>query len=249
MGSGSRAWTPVAAYLYVLHLDGSSLAWEYLRRNTLYQTDWHEQAHHDSRFIQRWGLAFPEDPAFDACRVHPVWRTDPDALVRIFIDEGDAPTDAELFSLWAIPGRKSLFHDGRRLLLTTVLGTRVLRMAIANDVCDGRSFAYVVRAGPRARACWQVVQDHRTTLREADPARRHAFSPRPGRLAVLHMRALQAIDGRAADASQRDIAAAIFGDRRIHEDWHADSELRAQVRHLLRRGHAFTRGDYRSLIT
>lgn len=249
MGSGSRAWTPVAAYLYVLHLDGASLAWEYLRRNTLYQTDWREQAHRDSRFIQRWGLACPENPAFDACMVQPVWRTEPDALLRIFADEGDAPTDAEPFSLWAIPGRKSLLHDGRRLLLTTVLGTRVLRMAIANDVSDGHSFAYAIRSGPRARARWQAVQEHLRALRVAEPVRRYALSPRPSRLAVLHMRALQALDGRAAAASHRDIAAAIFGDQRVAEDWHADSELRAQVRHLLRRGNAFMRGDYRGLIT
>jgi hypothetical protein len=181
--------------------------------------------------------------------VQPAWRTDPDSLVRIFADEGDVATDAEPFSLWAIPGRKSLLHDGRRLQLTTVLGVRVLRMAIANEVCDGSSFAYVIRSGPRARARWQVVQDHLAALRAAEPARRYALSPRPSRLAVLHMRALQALDGRAAGASHRDIAATIFGDRRMAEDWHADSELRAQVRHLLRRGEAYMRTDYRGLVT
>ena len=30
-------WYPTAAYLYVLHLDGPALAWEYLRRNFDYQ--------------------------------------------------------------------------------------------------------------------------------------------------------------------------------------------------------------------
>ena len=30
-------WYPTAAYLYVLHLDGPTLAWEYLRRNPGYR--------------------------------------------------------------------------------------------------------------------------------------------------------------------------------------------------------------------
>jgi len=33
-------WYPTAAYLYVLHLDGPALAWEYLRRNPNYRRDW-----------------------------------------------------------------------------------------------------------------------------------------------------------------------------------------------------------------
>jgi len=33
-------WYPTAAYLYVLHLDGPALSWEYLRRNPEYRLDW-----------------------------------------------------------------------------------------------------------------------------------------------------------------------------------------------------------------
>ena len=33
-------WYPTAAYLYVLHLNGPALAWEYLRRNPDYRRDW-----------------------------------------------------------------------------------------------------------------------------------------------------------------------------------------------------------------
>ena len=33
-------WYPTAAYLYVLHLDGLALAWEYLRRHPDYRLDW-----------------------------------------------------------------------------------------------------------------------------------------------------------------------------------------------------------------
>ena len=194
-------------------------------------------------------MAFPEDPDLDARRAHPVWRPDQDTLVRIVADDSDAVTDAALFSLWAIHGRKSLLHDGRRLILAADLGARVLRLAIANDVCDGGSFAYVIRSGPRAGARWQAVQENLSILRAAEPAKRYAVSPRPGRLAVLHMRALQAVDGQAAGASQREIAEAIFGEKHVADHWHADSELRAQTRHLIHRGQVFVREEYRSLVS
>ena len=38
------AWRASAAYLYVLLLEGPSLAWEYLRRNPDYRRDWHARA-------------------------------------------------------------------------------------------------------------------------------------------------------------------------------------------------------------
>ena len=49
------AWHPVAAYLYVLHLDGPSLAWEYLRRNPEYRRDWRDRWRRGQQ-AQRWGL-------------------------------------------------------------------------------------------------------------------------------------------------------------------------------------------------
>lgn len=194
-------------------------------------------------------MAFPENPDLDARIVQPLWHRAPDTLVRVTADNDDETSDADPFNLWAIPGRKSLRHDGRRLFLTAALGERVLRMAIANNVCDGGSFAYVIRSGPRARARWQAVQEQLASSRATEPAKPYTVIVRPGRLALLHMRALQALDGVLAGASHREIAMAIFGDQRVTEGWHADSELRAQVRHLIRRGEAFRHGDYRSLVT
>lgn len=36
----AESWYPTAAYLYILHLDGSALAWEYLHRHPDYRRDW-----------------------------------------------------------------------------------------------------------------------------------------------------------------------------------------------------------------
>lgn len=60
---------PVAAYLYVLSLDGPDRAWEYLRRNAGYSVDWRRHGHQDASRSGRaggraepWGLRFPGGP-------------------------------------------------------------------------------------------------------------------------------------------------------------------------------------------
>ena len=51
---------PTAAYLYVVSLDGPGLAWEYLRRNEGYRSDWVDAG--GARGAEPWGLRFPRRP-------------------------------------------------------------------------------------------------------------------------------------------------------------------------------------------
>src|SRR5437868_2064966 len=125
------AWQAGAAYLYVLLLDGASLAWEYLRRNPDYRRDWYTAA------------------------------VDP-----------------------------------------------------------------VSAAGPHAARQWQVVRGLRSLLEAGARGTEPMTQRRPSRIAVAHMRSLQALDGILAGASHREIARAIFGVRRIAQAWQPDSELR-----------------------
>jgi hypothetical protein len=67
------------------------------------------------------------------------------------------------------------------------------------------------------------------------------------RVALLHLRALQAIDGVHDGANHRDIGAMLFGAVSTEQRWSADSELRAQVRYLIARAEALTRNGFRSL--
>src|SRR3546814_7271716 len=62
------------------------------------------------------------------------------------------------------------------------------------------------------------------------------------------MRALQALDGALAGASQRRIATVLFGEEDVAARWSPDGELRAQVRYLIQRGRAMMEGEYRSLL-
>lgn len=241
-------WLPAAAYLYILHLDGPALAWEYLRRNPDYERDW--LRHHRTTTVEcarRWGLRMLEDPARDARGARPDWMPDPDSLVLIHPDD-DPPDEAPPFSLWHLPGHKHLTHDGKRLVLTSQLVRHVLRMAISPALEDGMAYAYTVRAGCRLCERWRVVEAELAMLDAPKATRTAVAADRPSLTSLLHMRTLQALDGTLAGASQRQVAEVLFGPESVAGRWHADGDLRAQVRRLIRRGHALTNGGYRRLL-
>ena len=67
------------------------------------------------------------------------------------------------------------------------------------------------------------------------------------RLRPADLDAVIALDGHAAGASYREIAAVIFGRDRVARDW-PDPSLKDPVRHSLSRGQAYANGGYRALI-
>ncbi|KAB2309780.1 DUF2285 domain-containing protein [Betaproteobacteria bacterium SCN2] len=245
--SSAVHWHPSAAYLYVLHLDGPALAWEYLRRNPEYRHAWKHHRHRPQHAALRWGLRLLEDPMRDARDAHPDWFPDPSSVVQVYPD-ADPTEDALPFHLWHFPGRKHLTHDGKRLVLTTRLVGRMLRMAISPALADGMAYAYAVRAGCQLRERWRAIEPELSML-DTDSAHHSATtSDRPGRTSMLHMHTLQALDGTLAGASQRGVAEVLFGITTVAERWYEDSDLRAQVRRIIRRGQTLMGGEYRRLL-
>lgn len=242
------AWHPVAAYLYVLHLDGPSLAWEYLRRNPEYRRDWHLHRRRPPQ-AQRWGLRLLEDPDLDARDAHPDWFPDPLGTVLVLPD-ADPPPDAMPFRLQDFPGEKRLLHDGHRLLLIHSAAGRTLRFALSPELADGMAYVYAVRAGRRRERRWRNAE---ATLAALDAMHAHNHDAgmardRPGRTALLHMRTLQALDGVQAGASQRKVAEVLYGTDAVAERWYSDGQLRAHVRRLIARGRRLMQGGYRRLL-
>ena len=70
----------------------------------------------------------------------------------------------------------------------------------------------------------------------------------PDQTDLFHARSLQVLDGLAAGASQRELAAAIFGHAAVARGWQPDDALRAQVRYLIHRARALMAGEYPTLI-
>ena len=187
------------------------------------------------------GCDFLEDPALDARSAEPVWLPDPDLLIAATPAIVDG---AEPFSLWTLPGRKSLVHDGRRILVRSTLGRRVLRLAVSLSLGDGMPFAYAVPAGARSQAGLKAVADLDGALAETPvKARRPALT----RTDLVHMRALQALDAERSGASERAIAELVFAPFDEPESWN-DSATRAQVRYLLDHGRTYRDGGYRDLL-
>lgn len=238
----SNGWHPPAAYLYTVHLDGPSLAWEYLRRNPDYQRDW-QHRHSDDTRPQRWCLRHFENPVCDARCAQPTWLAEVNTAIPVHMDD-DPPVGAPIFCLWDIPGHKTLTDDGQHLRLTSFVGRQVARMMIARNLEDGMPYAYAVRAGQQACARWRAIEAQLAVL-DTESVASH---PRPNRAALAHMRSLQALDGVLAGASQREVAEGVFGSKAVAERWYADGDLRAQVRRVIRSGHALMTGGYRHLL-
>jgi hypothetical protein len=233
-------WRPAAAYFYVLQLDGSGLAWEYLRRNSLYHDSWLRRP--SSATAKHWGLRWLEDPALDARTAQPAWIEDPANLTRL---AAESKTSSHRFSFWKLPGRKRLSHDGTRLLVTGSAGGRKFRMALENSIHEGSPFAFLISADDQMPMRWRAVEKQRELLAWAVCG---AALAAPDRIALMHMRSFQALDGRRAGASQRAIAEVLFGVDAVAQRWLQDGELRAQVRHLLRRGEEHLQQLYLELL-
>src|SRR5271165_498136 len=120
------AWRASAAYLYVLRLDGPSLAWEYLRRNPDYRRDWRAGTE-DLASAAHWGLAALENPYLDARLAQPLWQPKPDGVVRLMATQHGS-ANAARFSLWTLAGRKTLFYERSGLRLTLQLGGGIDRL-------------------------------------------------------------------------------------------------------------------------
>lgn len=231
---------PAAAYLYVLHLDGPALAWEYLRRNPDYRKDWHRRR---AAIAPRWGLRLLEDPAVDARDAHPVWHPDND--IQLYPD-ATPPPGARLFELWRLPGHKHLIHDGCHLRLTVCWPGCCLRLVLTPELAEGMACVCAIRA---------CTLPYRTVVAElgkwAEVANAAvpvaAACPRPSSTALKEQHTLQALDATLAGASLRETAIAVFGAATVADDWHSDSGLRSRIRRLVSRGNMLMCGGYRCL--
>ena len=186
------------------------------------------------------GCDFLEDPALDARTAQPVWLPDPDPLVTIvpaLVDEA-AP-----FSLWKLPGRKSLLHDGGRLLLHADLGREAVRAVLSLSLTEGDPSAYAAPAGARGQRTLAAA----ATLNQVFTGEASSRSRSVTRGDVVHMRALQALDAERDGASEREIAGLVFGAIDPSESWN-DSAQRASVRYLLGQGRTLRDGGYRNLL-
>ncbi len=177
----------------------------------------------------------------DGQSAHPLWLLSPDGLLHVRAAHTHAAA-ARRFDLWRIPGRKRLALDGPDLSLTVDLSAQRMCLSLSGALADGTAYASAVPLTAQLRGQLDTFNAQAQALEgrapQVDPARSVT------RAALLHLRALQALDASQAGASHRDIAKALFGLEAVVLRWHEDGDLRAQVRHLLRRAEALMNGGY-----
>jgi hypothetical protein len=171
----------------------------------------------------------------------------PSTDIRLLEVPPDCAAEGE-FSVWRVPGRKSLKHEGARLRLAAQIGHRVLRIVLPQPWLDGSPAAFCVPTGAQVHRRVRAVKAILSLLQRRPRDTMRAVRVHPGRASVWHMHALQALDGVQAGATHRDIAEALFGALDVQSRWSSDGELRAHVRHLIRRGRGYSRGEYRKLL-
>jgi hypothetical protein len=180
----------------------------------------------------------------DGRNAQPLWLLSSDDLLHVRAARANNAA-AHRFDLWQIPGRKRLTLDGSDLTLTADLNAHRMRLSLSGALADGTAYASTVPLTSHLRG---DLASFNTQAHALEGHVLHVDPARPvTRAALLHLRALQALDASQAGASHRDVAQALFGLEAVVLRWHEDGELRGQVRHLLRRAKAHMAGGYLAL--
>jgi hypothetical protein len=134
------------------------------------------------------------------------------------------------------------------LLLTGETANECLRVHLGDGLFHAMPYSYVIAAGASVEQYRRALDPIVHWMRGGEPASYGRAYPRPALGPIVHMRALQAHDGVNAGASQREVAAILFGDDAVAERWTPDSELRAHVRYLIGRARSLVNLGYLSLF-
>ncbi len=147
-----------------------------------------------------------------------------------------------------LPGAAHLLIDDRKRshLLLTCASLALQLLIEGADLLDGPvSLSFITPGTAELGSAIDKLSALRRILTGSPQLRQplHRWSTQSLRLRD----ALIALDGHAAGASYREIAAVIFGKHRVASEW-PDPALKDRVRRALRRGQAYANGGYRTLI-
>jgi hypothetical protein len=246
MTKGLSAWQDREAFQYTEQLDGPLLAWEYLRRNGAYRTAWDERNPVESETAGRdWGLLRLIDPIIDARSANPIWHPDPPSTLRI-VRASAAEEGLKLYDL-QIEGTPYMVRDDQGTYRTASTKSNTWRVHLADSLADDDRIAIAIPVDEFARRRVAAADRFIVDLKAKSAAtpKRLSASNRADR---FHSSVLQTIDGAAAGATHRQIAVAIYGQRRVSASWTPDGDLRARIRYFLKRGSALVNGGHRKLI-
>ncbi len=232
-------WHHKESYFYTSNLPRLGWAWEFVRRNPEFKTDFERarfrrSARPELAMQQRWGMLRADDPSKTALEAKVFW--DPDVCPHVL----------PLFAAIDAHTQRTARDDAVHVLICD--GTMRLQLAVRLAACgDSTTLFTDAVVQPHDASCrWRALSCFNDYLFSGSLARRYFRSEHTaGRLA----RVLQALDGVLSGASHREVAVALFGHDRISADWNDPGEyLRDGVRRAVRRGRALMNGGYREFL-
>jgi hypothetical protein len=247
--------------------DDGDWAWEFLRRNADYVADWRSSVPQHlpcitlndgtkllrlrRRFPQaeKWGLYAFADPTLCAHKVTAFWRSN--ALKRVVRLNARKPNEAEA-NVRRLADFNAERHavigvDGVPLVIMKRNGVRVSLEIHGLSVLTG-AFTPVYE-----------LHDLDDLTAQAELLRRlqhftDADSRGVQKLSLAAderlRQALIALDESLKGKTYRQIAIAIFGEKKVTEEWHSHSQfLRDRTRRLVAKGTELMKGGYRDLLS
>lgn len=223
----------------LLALSVSDYAWEFLRRNSDYRTDFLRTARRPTALDPRWGLRFATDPRLAAPDAPVFWRAEVAPGLVVPFEAAPAPTEREGRS-WRPRGSvERRADDGLHVRLR-----EGLQMLYRGDARPGGPLLVVLGFdedfGLRLRAAERL---HRAATGMAAPPSRLS-SAQHERLA----KALVALDGAIAGDSYRAIATRLFGANAVDREVWKTSSVRAVAIRLVQAGRGLMAGGYLKIL-
>lgn len=158
-------------------------------------------------------------------------------------------TDPNIFDLMQLPYPAIIFRDAAAVerVLIGDAGHHLRIDVVGGSVLDGPvRLRYRLTAGPALPS--QILTLRRLIALQRLGRFPQRFFPRAPR-AARWMRALQAFDGKRAGASNREIAATLYGDKIVQADWHSGPNyLRSRLARALRFATMLVQGGYLQML-
>lgn len=251
-------------YDYAKELALSGWAWEYLRRNTMYQRDFriHRAGRpvaiqHVSgarlyrlrrRFLaaEHWGLKLFADPSQTALGTDVFWcDCQLRGSVRCEARQPDS-TQAETLALADIPARRAVLAEFQHEQIDIMARGLSLNLIVAHgSLLMGPASIRFFHDGIGS------LSRHHEALRQlsqllCSPVLRTGSVARPN---TKYRDYLVALDGHIEGRSYRDIAEVLYGKERVGVYWTSDTQwMKSKVRRALEQGLALMNGGYRNLL-
>jgi hypothetical protein len=246
MQRDTSRWRVKEGYDYLEGLPPEGLAWEFLRRNANYQSDYKigrsERRSRDGADIaQRWGLQFLADPSHSALDKPVSWSPKADPAVLVLMRTPDLFEPQIPLDIPVALTQKS----AEGLNAVSIIGDHTFNIVFAARTKPGDPCAALL---PIDNDCLSRLE----TLTRFWRALHGRNVPPDTRLTSQQRRRirlmLQAVDGKFDEASYREIADAIYGAARVATDSWKTSALRDSTIALVRDGKDLVDGEYRQLL-